>query len=80
MKRHKMDGSILEAESSRQLEDMGVLVLKPLEDITGGSELEAESSRQLEDMGVLVLKPRRQSCESRRQTISSISRPRFREI
>jgi hypothetical protein len=31
-----MDGSILEAEFSRQVEAMvGVLVLKPLEDITG---------------------------------------------
>ncbi len=35
MKRHKMDGSILEAESSRQVEAMGVLVLKPLKDIMG---------------------------------------------
>ena len=45
-----MDGSILEAEFSRQVEAMvGVLVLKPLEDITGGSGLETESSRQVED-------------------------------
>jgi hypothetical protein len=28
---------------------MGVLVPKPLEDITGGSGLETESSRQVED-------------------------------
>ncbi len=45
MKKHKMEGSILEAESSREVEDMGVLVLGPLEDITVGSGLEAESSK-----------------------------------
>jgi hypothetical protein len=37
---------------------MGVLVPKPLEDITGGSGLgSAESSKQVQAMGVLVPKP-----------------------